>query len=424
MNKGRSRLPNLLKAAIIVLAAGLVVIAAAVAILQSSPSVGAYGADYLRKILGNDVVVAMETVLFNAQDTFRHAEYNLGIDKANSPWSLTPEVQPSASGKVVSEPVTPLAPKTPAPVGTQAPALVSNEPVDAPPVALAWIPPQITPIGILPTGAAGSVPGVGVWEPYIFDNNGQVVAYRSFVQTDPGRPYAVTAIVAFDLRAVRLHYVIGFTEPYVPNPPGRSKGEIPAADKVPGYLLAAFNGGFKFEHGQFGSMADGLTSVPPRAGFAAVAMYQDGSMRIGEWGRDINPSPDLVAFRENGPLVIDKGKISQKVDIPAYWGYTLTGATVTWRSGIAIDKDDTVLYYFAGDYNSINTLSQAMASVHPWYAMQLDINNFWVAFETFKADKDGLVSEPLFPVEMKENKDRFLATYTRDFFYITAAGKP
>jgi hypothetical protein len=423
MDKRPAKLPNFLKAIIIIASLVVVLFAAGVVILQSSPSVGAYGAEYLRKILGNDIVVAMETALFNVQDIFRHAEYNLGIHRADSPWSLTPEAAPPVEGITVSQQATKTPQNDPVPVAkvllaTPVTPPVDNNPlVDVPPATPAWMPPPVTPIG--------NMPGVGVWEPYIFDNNGQIVAYRSFVQPDPGRPYALTAIVAFDLRAVRLHYIIGFTEPYVPNPPGRSKGEIPVTDKVQGVLLAAFNGGFKFEHGQFGSMSNGLTSVPPRAGFAAVAMYQDGSVRIGEWGKDITPSADLVAFRENGPLVIDEGQITPQVDNPAYWGYTLTGATVTWRSGIAVNKENTILYYFAGSYNSIDTLSQAMQTVHPWYAMQLDINNFWVAFETFKAEKDGvLVSEPLFPAEMKENKDRFLFPYTRDFFYITAANKP
>ena len=89
-------------------------------------------------------------------------------------------------------------------------------------------------------------------------------------------------------------------------------------------------------------------------------------------------SPDIVALRQNGPLVIKNGLITHQVDDPRYWGYTVSYGTVTWRSGIAIDESGTTLYYFAGSYLSIHTLAQAMMAVHSWNAMQLDINNFWV----------------------------------------------
>jgi hypothetical protein len=52
--------------------------------------------------------------------------------------------------------------------------------------------------------------------------------------------------------------------------------------------------------------------------------------------------------------------------------------------------------------------------------MQLDINNFWVNFESFTPTGDTLTPEPLFPKEMSANTGRFLAPYVRDFFYVTA----
>jgi hypothetical protein len=162
-------------------------------------------------------------------------------------------------------------------------------------------------------------------------------------------------------------------------------------------------------------------SVPPTQGYGTVAIYKDGHFQIGEWGKDFSRSLDMVAFRQNGPLVIQNGVINPKVDNPVYWGYTITGATVAWRSGIAVDQEYNTLYYIIGPYLTIDTLSQAMAAVHPWNAMQLDINNYWTIFEAFPPNKDKLQPEPLLPKDMNDNLNRFLYPYARDFFYVTDA---
>jgi hypothetical protein len=70
---------------------------------------------------------------------------------------------------------------------------------------------------------------------------GQTLAYRAFLQPDPERPYAITAIVAFDLHAIQLHFVLGIEEPRSPVAIPRT-GKIPLADVTSGRLLAAFNG--------------------------------------------------------------------------------------------------------------------------------------------------------------------------------------
>ncbi len=72
-------------------------------------------------------------------------------------------------------------------------------------------------------------------------------------------------------------------------------------------------------------MADGGTALPPRDGLGTLAIYQDGEVRLGEWGTDLNMSPDTVAFRQNGPLVIRQGKINQRIynNSPEGGGYTV-----------------------------------------------------------------------------------------------------
>jgi hypothetical protein len=382
-------------------------------VVKASPAVGAYGADFLRKIVGNQVVVAMEDTLFKLEDSARNLEYKVGLAPATSPWSVSTGSKPF--------PTVTLSPyalenttKTPVPLIPNTGIFISPTPTPIPTPTLppVWMPPPVTPLG--------SLQGVAVWQPFIQDPQGNTVAYRTFVQPDPTRPYALTGIVALDLEKIRLHFVLGTAEPYAPGVAKQGTGQIPAQDLVPGKLLAAFNGGFKYQHGNFGAMLDGYVSAPPQDGMATVAIYQDGHIRMGVWGAEIDPSSDMVAFRQNGALVIQNGAITPAVsDSKSYWGYTVSKGTATWRSGLAISQDGKTLYYFAGNYLDINALSQAMMAVKPQTAMQLDINDFWVHFTAFQDWNGKIVSQALFPKYMSSSLDRYLHTYSRDFFYIT-----
>ena len=379
--------------------------------LQIFPSTGAYGAETLRQIIGEQPVALIETAVFNLQDAIKKTEVNLGLAKPTDPWQAGAVGMVKISTGIANQPTLKTKTGTNAETGIPETSGPTVSQIQATPSAI-WTPPAITPLGTLP--------GVGTWTPYMTDSTGGVLAYRTFLQPDPTRSYATTAVVAFNLKDVQLHYRVGFGEPYLPGTYKFSDGKIPANDLAPNVLLAAFNGGFKFQHGAFGSMQDSMVSVPPRNGFGTVAFYQDGHIQFGEWGTDLSQTPDMVAFRQNGPLIIQNGAITPQVNIPNYWGYTITGATVTWRSGIAIDQTGSTLYYFAGPYLSINTLAQSMIAAHAWDAIQLDINNFWVNFESFTATNGKLVPEPLFPQGMNANTGRFLAPYIRDFFYVTA----
>jgi hypothetical protein len=46
---------------------------------------------------------------------------------------------------------------------------------------------------------------------------------------------------------------------------------------------------------------------------SAAAFYSDHSVQIGSWGTDINPAPDLIAWRQNGPLLIHNNMLAQRL---------------------------------------------------------------------------------------------------------------
>ena len=374
-----------------------VLLAGVLFVLNHFPSVGAYTADALRGIFGDKVIAKAETTVFNAQDKVNQAEYSLGLAKPSDPWmgesqSPTPTPLPTVKIDPKGNPLTDL----PLPGETAVPS---------------WKPPAVV--------AFMNLEGEGVWQPYLKDPTGRVVAYRTFLHPDATRPYAVVAVVAFNLEQTRLHLVLGTDEPYDSAVTLRSNGKITTSDQVPGELLAAFNGGFKVEQGHFGAMARGLQAVPPRDGLATLGFYRDGTIRLGEWGVDIQPAADLVGYRQNGLLIIKNGSPTLEVNDPKYWGYTINWETVTMRSGLGLDKDSKFLYYFAGQSLSISTLAKAMKAVGVANALQLDINNYWVHFESYLVWNDHLIPKPLFPKEMGDGVGRYLKAFSRDYFYVT-----
>jgi hypothetical protein len=263
--------------------------------------------------------------------------------------------------------------------------------------------------------------GEGVWLPYLYDRDGHVVATRTFLQPDPERPYAIVAVVAVDLTRARLHFVLGFDEPSLPDGP-TGDGLIAEEHRETGILLAAFNGGFRAANGQFGAMADGLVALPPKSEMATVGIYRSGDVRIGSWGEDIDDTHDLQAWRQNCPLIIQAGEISPRVhnDSIVDWGGSISSEIVTWRSSLGLDREGKTLYYFAGPSMSMPALADAMLAAGVQNGMLLDINNFWVHFTAIQSEDGKLVAEPLLPDDMKDQIDRYLSPSPVDFFYITA----
>jgi len=245
------------------------------------------------------------------------------------------------------------------------------------------------------------------------------VGYRTFLQPDPQRPYTLVAVVAFDLTKTNLRFVLGLEEPSRPGGP-HGWGNIAAEDKQPGKLLAAFNGGFIAEHGGYGAMADGVTALAGSAGLATLAIYNDESVRIGEWGNEFYTDGDYRAWRQNALMIVHNGQINEKVytGTEAEWGANLDGATVTMRSAVGINADQNVLYYFAGPSLSMPVLADAMVAAGAHNGMLLDINPTHAHFSAMRVQAGQLAAEALFPEEMDLWVDRYLRQWDQDFFYV------
>ena len=373
-----------------------------------SPALAAQSSDILRNVIGDDAVSHLESTVFQIQDTLEQWRYAVSWTTPSAPW---PTVNPGGARPLVAS-TRNIPTSTPVAVSTEIVTVSPASVIPDPASTLTWLPPPAT--------ALGALDGEGIWSAYIQDSTGQIVSYRTYLQPTPTHPYAVVGAVAFDTSRTRLHYVLGFSEPYSPDSP-RGTGRIPNEDKVPDLLIAMVNGGFKARHGQFGAMANGLIALPPRVDLGTISILNNGGLQLGEWGSDINPSPDMFAWRQNGPLVIHDGQINPRIydDAALDWGYTVDDVSPTWRSGIGLSADGTTFYYLCGSSLSMEMLAKSMLAVGIANGIQLDINNYWVHFVAVRNQNNSLRLEPLFPDMMFEHIDRYLYASARDFFYIT-----
>jgi hypothetical protein len=343
------------------------------------PSFGAQTIDKLRAIFGDKVIAQFEDLALRVEDVIHQKTYRLMGSKNDVTWG----------GEVVNTSG-----------GTPAPG--------------SWVPQPVTPLGLRK--------GEGQWQPFLYLLDGRVVSYRSFVAPDiQQRPYAYAVIVAFEIKSTYLHFVLGTEEPKSDVKIARS-GLIPAGDRKPGWLLAAFNGGFKAEHGHFGVMEAGTIIIPPRPGMGVVGLYDDGGVRIGMLGQDVVENSHLIAWRQNGPYVIQDGIINPLTSQydPQDWGYTVGGNTATYRSALGISEDGQTLYYVAGVDLTLPALAHTLQAAGVYRAIQLDINNYWTHFDSFTSSGAGLKTVALLDFMRGVDDQRFLDAYIRDYFYITA----
>lgn len=390
------------------------------------PSFGAQVANQTRNLVGPMTVARIESIVFQFQDTLKQWEYRVTGKHAETPWEYVPSPTPvsqvdpreavTSATPAIPTPSPAISP-TPAPGAEQTQLQTPTMTTSPTPTPYIW---QLAPLE-----PYGTMENEGVWQPYIYDRDGNLVAVRTFLQPDPERPYTLVAVVAFDLNRTRLHFVLGFNDPSLPDGP-RGDGLIVEEDRQPGMLLAAFNGGFRAANGQFGAMAKGVEALPPKDEFATVGIYRDGTVRIGSWGEEINTSPELVAWRQNCRLILEDGEISHRVynDSITDWGASISNQIVTRRSALGLDREAMTLYYFAGPSLSMPVLADAMLTAGAYQGMLLDINHFWVHFTAMRVQDGELVAEPLIPSDMIDQIDRYLQPSPADFFYITASEDP
>jgi hypothetical protein len=282
--------------------------------------------------------------------------------------------------------------------------------------------PAFAPRDLPPLYPALAAPGEGVWVPLpnALHPAAPPLMYKTFVHPDPQRPYARIAIVAIDATRVQLHAVAGTLEPAsnarVPRP-----GLIPPADRAS--LVAAFNGGFKAMHGQYGMMVNGQTILPPQPDAATIALYRDGSVRIAPWAALVSTLPQMQSFRQTPPYLVQNGHLNPGLinEVSQLWGAYVDGNTIIWRSALGLSADRRTLYYAVGESLSARRLAETMVAVGAANAAQLDVNQSFERFLTYAPPSGNFNEQALLPAMSYQPGMYVAQPAPRDFFYLTLA---
>lgn len=375
-------------------AGGVVGTAALWVAIHEVPWLGPALADGVRSVVGPAPVAWAEDVAYGAADWLR---LKVGGDAAPKTYWELPEAtpaQPSVAVEAASE-------------GAAGPKAPKSEP-----------PPE------------GSIPfdnvraeGDGRWiAMHVPSDGGSSGFYKTLIHPDRMRPFAAVAVVAIDLSQLELHLVAGNDEP---------KSQSVKRDERPGVvpeehratLVAAFNGGFKAMHGNYGMRVGEKLFIPPRDIACTIGKAPDGALGIHTFSKMKDEEPSLSWFRQTPPCLVEAGEPNPGLlhEFNRNWGATVGGDTIIRRSALGLSKDKRYAYYALGDAVTAQSLGRAMQAVGAYDAAQLDVNYSYPRFMLYEASEAGvpMATAPLLPDLKYSPTDYVGAPSQRDFFYVT-----
>jgi hypothetical protein len=257
------------------------------------------------------------------------------------------------------------------------------------------------------------LPGEGQWR-VVEKVKGHPALLITFLRDGGQYTSYSNGVASFDQRLVRFSLRPGTEDP------GYAKWGVP--DYIPpGHrtgLLATFNGGFKLDSAGGGFYLNGIYHGSLVSGAASIVYYKNGTIKIGEWGRNFHMNSKIEGVRQNLKLLVDHGKISpdanSQVNTPE-WGATLGGGYWVWRSGVGITKDDRVIFVY-GQALDAQDLAQLLKRAGAVEGMQMDINPAWMKFDYYKADghPGDPAPTPLLPTQYPSPYS-YYSPSTRDF---------
>ena len=355
-------------------------------------------ADTLRAVIGVDNVTRLEDWVYSVED--RYNQWTRKDDAPQAHWEIPeePAAAPAGSGSA-----------------TAPNELPPFQPADVGPVHSSW-----------------SAPGDGKWVPIVDSRypDEQPHMFKTLLHSDRNRSWAEVFVVAVDLRRTRLHMVPGYQEPKSSTPEAEKRlkertearaAVIPSKDHDG--LLAAFNGGFKTEHGHYGMMLDGLTIMPPREKACAVAMYPNETLKIRDWDF-LKPTMDqMIWYRQTPNCMYENGKMHPLLNDAnaTRWGATLDKETVIRRSAIGLNEKGDVLYVSITNSTTAQAIALGMHHAGAAQVAQLDVNWSYPKFLLYEPEYEGGPREAVALADGFEfDKDEFIRKRSmRDFFYLT-----
>jgi hypothetical protein len=268
-------------------------------------------------------------------------------------------------------------------------------------------PPRIKPL-IHP-----ALPGEGVWHAASATAGRRPPVLLATFRSDPEYPQFVAGVAWIDSGRTHLEYVPGLAEP--PELENRGPAEVPPSKRD--QIVATFNGGFPLETSNAGLIYRGETLAPMVNGIATLIEYRDGRVDLRPWEHGEQVPPNVVFAKQNLPPIIDEGKLNPNLSDGPEWGATVNNAVRVWRSGLGIDKHGNLIYA-AANYQTVESLAKILQRAGAVRAMELDINEDWTSFISYRHPG---AKEPsnLLP-EMFRPDTRYLEPDERDFFAVYA----
>ena len=237
------------------------------------------------------------------------------------------------------------------------------------------VPTAIQPI------ASPALPGEGEWSPAGRLVGGVPAIYETTLRPDVVHTSYVIGVAWMDTKLLKATLYSGSQIPGGGPYTHTAPISPPASDS----LVAAFNAGFLVPQANGGYYTDGKVVVPLRTGAASFVVYRDGTSTVGQWGRDVTMTPNVVSVRQNLDLLVDNGTPVSGLNATdtTQWGDTLGDAVYVWRSGLGVTADGALVYVGGPGLNIVD-LANILARAGAVRAMELDINTDWVNFSTYQ----------------------------------------
>jgi phosphodiester glycosidase len=272
-------------------------------------------------------------------------------------------------------------------------------------------PPDIRPIIHPP------LPGEGVWHATFAQGGSRPPVLITSFRPEPAYPRIVAGVAWIDHTRTSVTLYPGLSEPAV-TMPNRGLGEVPTNTRS--HLVATFNSAFKLADSGGGFVYNGHTYAPMHAGIATFARYRNGKVNIMSWGGGSTASPDVLYARQDLPLIVNGGRRNPNLSDGPEWGATLGNAVLVWRSAVGIDRHGNLLYAAAND-QTVASLANILIHAGAVRAMELDINDYWPSFITYRYP--GAKHPTNMLPDMVRSPFRYLTPDDRDFFAVYVKGQ-
>lgn len=362
------------------------------------------------------LVDVVERWVFSAPPSTRPADELALTVPAMSATTAAPTTEaPTTAATRVAPPTT-----VPSTVPTlEAPTPAAPTTAAPPTVPPTTVPPPPARPGDLASVVSPALEGEGAWVP-VASAGGHPAVWATSWRPSTAYPSVIGSFAVIDQRYVRAGLFNGSD---VPGGKDWSLGNRVPSELQP-MVIAAFNGGFRFEHIKGGYKTEGRVVRPLLEGEATLAVDRNGKATVGAFGRDLVDDGTWVSLRQNLPLLVDAGKAMVRDSKGVWWGADFGNEMFVLRSSVCVLADGRLMYGAVGKVDAI-MLSDVLVSMGCVRAMQLDINGTWPTFFTFAHGPDGQITPTLLDRRMGGDRARYLKGSTREFLaFFDAANLP